>query len=294
MTIPIVINGQTDVGKVRKNNEDAYFIDAEAGVMIVSDGMGGHQAGEVASRIVVEALPRQIASARLSGGLAEPDVAALTLVQSLGILNEMVFEKGREFTDLANMGATVVAGVVVEDSLVIAHLGDSRAYLLRGGGFERLTKDHNMAELLLDAGVISARQFQNHPGQYQLCRFVGMKDCPGADVGILALQAGDRILMCSDGLSSMVDDRTIGQILLDEPDAAAACHGLIALANDAGGQDNITVAIADVPADGDSACRRDRVKLRRAVGQSLRQPAPRKKQQLSDEGEIILEEWHNE
>lgn len=294
MTIPIAINGQTDVGKVRGNNEDAFFIDAKSGVLIVSDGMGGQQAGEVASRIVVEALPRQIATARLSGGLATPDHAAHVLVQSLGILTETVFEQSQEFPELMNMGATVVVGVVIENSLVIAHLGDSRAYLLRNGGFERLTKDHNMAELLLEAGMISTRQFRNHPGQYQLRRFVGMKDCPAADAGILSLQPGDRILMCSDGLSGMVDDRTIGQVLLDEPDAAAACHRLIDMANDAGGQDNITVGIADVSAEGGTADKRDKVAVRRAVGQSLRQPDPPKKQQLSDDGEIILEEWCDE
>ena len=265
--------GQTDQGRARDNNQDALYVDQPSAVLIVSDGMGGQQAGAVASRIVVEALPRQIADGRMMGQLADPDGAAEHLRQAMTTLGELILEKGGEYPQLRGMGATVVAGVVVADSLVLAHLGDSRAYLLRDGALELLTKDHTMADLLLDVGAIKRRHYRRHPGQHQLRRYIGMPDCPPPDVAILSLRPGDRILLCTDGLIGMVDDRTIGQVLLEVADREGACLCLIDLANEAGGLDNVTVVVADVPnGEPSDQARATEVVVRRAVGRSLRQP----------------------
>ena len=240
------------------------------------------------------AVPKQVATGRVSGALESPDSTAELLVQAIGILGEMVFEKGREFPQLVGMGATVAAGVVVGESLVIAHLGDSRAYLLRRGSLERLTDDHTMADLLLEAKAISKKTYRDHPGQHMLRRFVGMQDCPAADIGILDLQSGDRILMCSDGLTGMVDDRTIGQVLLDEPDGQTACQKLVDLANKAGGKDNVTIVISDVPTNNDETKRPKKITVCKAVGNSLRRPSKIQEKTISETDDLMLEECEDE
>lgn len=268
----IRIKGITDVGNVRPNNEDAFFIDEEAGLMIVSDGMGGQQAGEVASRIAIEALPGQVAAARMTGGIGGVDSGAELLVQAIGVLGELMFEKSQEHPTLAGMGATIVACLVVEGSLAIAHLGDSRAYLLRGNSLERLTEDHTVAELLRQAGAITKGKVKNHLARHVLRKYLGMENCPPADAGILKLEPGDRILLCTDGLTGMVDDRGIGQLLLDEPDTQKACERLVELAKEAGGEDNITVVIADFDNASRNGKRQAKVIVKSKTGRSLLQP----------------------
>jgi protein phosphatase len=270
INLSIAMVGTTDVGNVRKNNEDAFYIDPARRMMIVSDGMGGHQAGDVASKIVVDAIPKQIEVLKASPIFRDPEYACRILVRSFGVLSSMVYDKGQETAEVRSMGATAIIGLLVENALVLAHLGDSRAYLLRDGTFERLTHDHNLAELLLQAKLITKQQFQRHPGQYQLHKFVGMEDCPPADVGILDLRPGDRFLLCSDGLTSMLDDRTIGTVLLKEEDRMAASQQLVDLANAAGGEDNITVIIADVLGDGYPKKKPQKLIIRQSVGASLR------------------------
>jgi len=262
--------GLSDRGRVREQNEDAFAVDRALGLLVVSDGMGGQRAGQVASRVVVETLPRQIAAASLGGELMDADRAGEVMGQAIAILGELMLEKSRGYAQLYGMGATVVAGWAVAGTLVLGHLGDSRAYLLRHGVLERLTEDHTIAELLLQQGLIDRRRYRDHPGRGQLRRYLGMRDCPAPDVGLLELQPADRILLCSDGLTGMLSDRQIGQTLLEKADRQAACRQLVELANEAGGRDNITVVVADVPAEGPPPQRPARVKVRRKIGQSLR------------------------
>ena len=285
--------GLSDQGRVRDKNEDAFFVDVGLGLMIVSDGMGGQQSGEMASRIVIEALPKHLVAGRVAGTWTTSGEVAELLAQSISIAGEIIYEKSRESEELDGMGATVVVGILVEESFVLGNLGDSRAYLLRGGTLERLTHDHTLAKLLLDLGAISKDTCRDHPTQHMLRRFVGMRNCPPADVGILDLHAGDRILLCSDGLTGMLDDSTIGKVLLYEQDAEVACQQLIDMANQAGGTDNITVTVADLPhGDKEDARREKEVSVRRTVGRSLRRPG--KALEAVDVDETTSLGWMNE
>ncbi len=266
--------GATDRGRSRKNNEDAFHVDTAAGLIIVSDGMGGQQAGEVAARMVVTDLPKHLAAARAEGGLGQPPAAADALRRSIALVGKAVWGRGERHARLSGMGATVVAGLVADGWIAIGHLGDSRAYVLRHGVLERLTNDHTIAELLLAVGAITEGVARDHFGRHALQKFVGLEDCPPADLGLLRLQPADRLLLCTDGLTGMIDDRTMGGVLLDVLDDEAACRRLIDLANAAGGSDNITVVVATVPRDedGKGPPMRQELTVRRTVGESLVPP----------------------
>lgn len=270
----LTAHGATDRGRSRKNNEDALYVDTASGLIIVADGMGGQQAGEVAARMVVTDLPKHLAAGRAEGGQGQPRAAADTLRRSIALAGKAVWERSEQHAPLSGMGATVVAGLVADGWMAIGHLGDSRAYLLRHGVLERLTNDHTIAELLLAVGAITERVARDHFGRHALQKFVGLEDCPPADVGLLRLEPGDRLLLCTDGLTGMIDERTMGGVLLDTPDDETACRHLIDLANDAGGSDNITAVVATVPRDDDGKgpAPREELTVRRTVGESLVPP----------------------
>ena len=191
----------------------------------------------------------------------------------------MLLVKTRDHPEVKGLGATVVAGLYAGGGvLALAHLGDSRAYLMRGGYLERLTSDHTVAEMLLQTGHIRRRQLRLHPSRHVLTRHVGKEDCPSADAIQLSLEPGDRILFCTDGLTGMLGDRTIGTILWETEEREVACQLLIDRANEAGGRDNITVIIVDV-GEPQLLHRRRRVVVRRAVGRPLVMPQYSPKQE---------------
>lgn len=262
--------GASDRGCLRESNEDAFFVAPASNVMVISDGMGGQQSGEVASQIVVETLAQQLTNHNLEALECRPESVAELLLRFIREVSNLVLQKGQEHLQLHGMGATVVVGYVVEQFLVLAHLGDSRAYLLRGSQLERLTSDHTVAELLLELGAINSRQFQKHPARHQLRKFAGMSADLTPDVGILELRSGDRLLFCTDGLTCMVSEQSIGQTLYDAQTPEDACCRLIRLANEAGGKDNITVVIAEVSNDGVAIDRPfKKVRVVGSVGKSL-------------------------
>ena len=267
--------GMSDVGNVRETNEDAFSVLEQQGLFIVSDGMGGARAGALASTMIVKALPVQISEERLThkvGRGIEAQVAVANgLVRSIGLVNEMVLNKTREHPQVKGLGATVVAGLYLgKGTLFLANLGDSRAYLVRRGALERLTKDHTVAEMLLQAGRINQRKLRRHPARHLLTRHIGMENCPAADTGLLPLHPDDRILLCTDGLTGMLKDREIGNILWETTDRQAACRLLIDRAKEAGGRDNVTAVILDVEEpQGRRGHRRRKVVVRRAIGRSL-------------------------
>ncbi|MGH3976345.1 MAG: PP2C family protein-serine/threonine phosphatase [Pseudonocardiaceae bacterium] len=235
--------GLSDRGRVRERNEDRWSVDGDLGLFVVSDGMGGRPAGEVASEVVVATLPTLVAT---HFGAA-PDLAAPDATQRLGtVLTELstgLREGSQDMPQLAGMGATAVVALVNQATALIAHIGDSRAYLWRARSLNRLTRDHSLAQALADAGAITEQQAAGHPGRGQLTRHIGMAGQAWPDTRRVILDATDRLLLCSDGLTSMLDDSRIQEILNGCPDPHHACRTLIEAANDAGGTDNITVLV---------------------------------------------------
>ncbi len=235
--------GLSDRGRVRERNEDRWSAHANLGLFIVSDGMGGRPAGEVASEVVVAALPTLVAHHFGT----DPDLDAPGAPQRLcTVLTELstdLRERSQDTPRLAGMGATAVVALINQATALIAHVGDSRAYLLSARGLHRLTRDHSLAQALIDAGAITDQQAAGHPARGQLTRHMGMVGEASPDARRVALQPDDKLLLCSDGLTGMLDDTRIQAILDRSPDLEHACRTLVEAANDAGGTDNITVLV---------------------------------------------------
>jgi protein phosphatase len=233
----------TDVGLARSGNEDSYLCGRT--VFAVADGLGGHQGGEVASAMAVEPL------AALDGrAFADARQAAEALTAAIAEANRAILERAREDRTLWGMGTTVTAAAVAADRLLqLAHVGDSRAYLLRDGSLEQLTTDHTVVAELVRRGRLTPAQAAIHPERSILTRAVGLDPRIPVDTpDPLELQDGGQVLLCSDGLTEAVDDDQIAQVLSAEPDGNAACQALIEAANAAGGPDNITALVLEVDA----------------------------------------------
>jgi serine/threonine protein phosphatase PrpC len=231
--------GLTHAGKVRQNNEDALLVGEgeDETLFVVADGIGGFEAGEVASSLAVEVLKD-----------LQPDESFETAV---GEANRRIVAAGRGDEKLSGMGTTVVAirfgGTQGEPVAEVAHVGDSRAYLMRGGNMNPITEDHSLVAELVRSGDLTRDQAAEHPQKNLITRALGADEEVDVDTAILPIEAGDRILLCSDGLSDMVSETGISEILADSPDdPERAARGLLTAALDAGGNDNITVVVVDV------------------------------------------------
>jgi protein phosphatase len=211
---------------------------------VVADGVGSTRQGGVAAQLVVEQLPSYVAR-HLAGADLHDGQAAARLAGAVAQLSDDLYARSRTDSNLADADTTVVAAVITDSRAVIAHLGDSRAYLYRDRQVQRLTSDHTVVQAVMDAGALSAEEAAHHPNRSVLTRHVLMTPPAKPDVGALDLQPGDRILLCSDGLHGVVDDATLAAILADCPDPADACRALTAAANQAGGPDNITAVVVD-------------------------------------------------
>ena len=223
----------TDVGRVRERNEDSYL--AREPLFAVADGMGGHRGGNVASELAIETL----------GSFRVPaQGAAAALVEDIKRANLRVMERGASDRDLRGMGTTVTALVTQDARAHIAHVGDSRAYLLRDE-LQQLTEDHTLVQRMVREGKLTPEEAGHHPQRSVLTRAVGVEDGLDVDELTLDVHSGDRILLCTDGLTSMVENDAIERILKDEPDPQSAAEQLVSLANEAGGEDNITVVVVD-------------------------------------------------
>jgi len=231
----------SDVGRARSGNEDSYFCGRT--VFAVADGLGGHQGGEVASAAAVAPL------AALDGReLATPAEAAEALAAAIQEANSAILDRAAGDPSLWGMGTTMTAAAVTADGhLQLAHVGDSRAYLLRDGALEQLTTDHTVVAELVRRGRLTPELAAIHPERSILTRAVGLDARIPVDTpDPLDLRPGDQCLLCSDGLTEAVPDPTIAELLSTDEDGNAACRSLIDAANEAGGPDNITVVLVRV------------------------------------------------
>jgi serine/threonine protein phosphatase PrpC len=223
---------KTDTGRQRRDNEDNAFV--RAPLFVVADGMGGAQAGEVASKLAVdefhEALPDE--------GSAEE-----RLTNRIRAANRRIYDLSQTEHEHAGMGTTLTAAYVEDDHLAVAHVGDSRAYIFREGELVRLTQDHSLVEELVRQGKLTEEQAAEHPQRSIITRALGIEGDVEVDTWSYPVRAGDVVLLCSDGLTSMIGEEQIVRVLDGETSLDRAADGLIAAANDAGGRDNITVVL---------------------------------------------------
>jgi protein phosphatase len=244
---------RTDTGRQRSANEDSYFV--RGSLFVVADGMGGAQAGEVASKAAAESFDRE-----------QPAMSPERLLETtIEEANRTIHELARKDPGLAGMGTTTTAAILAPEAeeVAIGHVGDSRAYRLRGGKLERLTRDHSLVEEMRRKGQLTDAQAEDHPQRSIITRALGPEPEVQVDVQTVPAQAGDVFLVCSDGLTTMLDDEHIARLLIRASSLDAAVRALVDEANRAGGRDNITVLLfrledaaaapvgedADAPAD---------------------------------------------
>jgi protein phosphatase len=243
--------GASDVGRKRENNEDSFLTDEELGVFIVADGMGGHAGGGTASRLAVETIQAylqqrrrdpefQRAEARL-----EDSPLPHLLREAVEAACMAIFQQALATPDLAGMGTTATALWLQGHQAFVAHVGDSRAYLLRGEGLVQLSDDHSLVNEQLRAGLISPEEARRSRFKNVITRSVGFEEDVLADLMGLELSAGDLFLLCCDGLTNLVEDHEIQRLALHEPIESLPLR-LIGMANDRGGDDNITVIAVKV------------------------------------------------
>ena len=234
------VGARTDVGRVREGNEDSYLV--EPPLFAIADGMGGHIAGEVASDLAVKA----ISNGADKVSLEEPR----TLAQLLNRANAAVYSKAQSDAALRGMGTTCTVLLTGEGRAHIAHVGDSRAYRLRDGEIEQLTDDHTLVGRMVREGQISVEEAQHHPQRNVITNALGLDSSIAVDLREIEAREGDRLLLCSDGLSSMVSDEDIASAANAEQDPQRTAEALVELALEAGGEDNITVLVIDLNSEG--------------------------------------------
>lgn len=241
----------TDVGRKRKGNEDNLFVNAEQRLFVVADGMGGHAAGEVASKIAVDSINEFVC---LTGGDQEitwpfglDDSISYDgnrLKTSIRYANRKVLDATREKSEYEGMATTVAAVLVDGEMANLAHVGDSRVYMVRDGSLTLLTSDHSWVNEQIQSGIISAEQARSHPLRNVVTRALGGKPDLAVDIQVQKMEPGDVLLLCSDGLTTMIPDEGIVEIVSEAGgDIEKAAKALVAEANARGGEDNITVLL---------------------------------------------------
>jgi protein phosphatase len=234
--------GDTHVGVVRSGNEDSFLLDCSRGLFIVADGMGGHAAGEVASEMAVEIIARELNGIRVLGDPGKHE----RMRGAIRSANQAIFERTMAEADKRGMGTTTTVMVLFSRRYLIGQVGDSRAYLLRGGVLQQLTKDHSYVQEQVDAGLLTADQARTHPYSNVITRCVGANEDVVPDVYFGALERDDVILLASDGLTGMLEDEQLTRILETEATPEIWVSRMIAEANRRGGLDNITAIVVKV------------------------------------------------
>lgn len=246
--------GLSDIGKKRGRNEDSYLVNDELGLFVVADGMGGHSGGEFASRFAVSTIEEVIQSMNM-----DPEATVISGVNEDGskfgdrlryaieVASQKIYDQAIFEPELKGMGTTVAALLVDGNKACVANVGDSRVYLIRGGVIKQVTEDHSLVSEQMRAGILSANDAKTHKLKNIITRSVGYQEEVNADLFYLDLQSGDSLVMCTDGLTNLLDDTFIHEaVKANGNDLEAACRHLVGSANAKGGDDNITVLICQV------------------------------------------------
>tara|TARA_B100001123_G_scaffold428402_1_gene545303 strand:+ start:48433 stop:49200 length:768 start_codon:yes stop_codon:yes gene_type:complete len=244
----------SDPGLCRAQNEDSFCARQELGLYVVADGVGGNVGGDVASQLVVEVITREIQQGIVAGTFkAEPNISEVPkqinrkrLSSSVAAANKKIFDHTSSTPVLRGMATTVAAVLVEGLSMVVAHVGDSRVYLHRNGHLRRLTDDHSWVAEQMRAGVLSEKEAQDHPLRNVVTRVLSGENSVNVQVSDFDLLEGDRVLLCSDGLSSVLSDPIISTVLSEKKERQYLCDELVRRVNNSGGPDNVTIVIFDV------------------------------------------------
>jgi protein phosphatase len=244
----------SDMGRVRKNNEDSFLADPVLGIFAVADGMGGHASGEVASRLAIESLRESIARAgkEKEAPLSEDSTAVLSspanlMVNGIRLANQKIYKAAQENREYQGMGTTLVAVYFSTSPPMVAHVGDSRLYHLQGRTIQQVTEDHSWVWEQYKQGLIAKEALSSSPHKNIVTRALGIQPTVDVDIQELEVQQGDFLLLCSDGLSDLVrDEEMLGVVSQNSGDLNGDCNNLIRLANFRGGKDNITLLLIQI------------------------------------------------
>jgi serine/threonine protein phosphatase PrpC len=233
----------TDVGKNRVTNQDYVYCKSDAvgnlpNIFIVADGMGGHKAGDIASVTAVDAVLKSIEQSQ------KTDVISI-MEEAVREANKTLYEKSKSNEEWAGMGTTLVLATVVDSTIFVANIGDSRLYLI-DDGIHQITRDHSYVEEMVSIGEIDKSEARTHSKKNIITRAIGVEEETHADFFEVQFKKGDKLLMCSDGLTNMIEDNDILSVIAGNNDIESMVHKLIDLANDSGGKDNIAVLIAEL------------------------------------------------
>jgi protein phosphatase len=246
------IVGITDTGRMRAENEDAIGVHPQAGLAVLADGMGGHAAGEVASRMAIDMITRHFAETflrdlerRKTGHLSDAALEVNAVYDAVALANSAIHEMARTRPECAGMGSTLVVAIFYEDKVCVGHVGDSRLYRYRDGELVQLTEDHSVVQELVSRGLLTLEEAHATVGKNLVTRALGVEPTVEPDVDEKTSEEADIYLLCSDGLNDMLTDDDIGRILAEHgADLETAAKQLVASANERGGADNISVILA--------------------------------------------------
>lgn len=228
--------GITHIGLQRKRNEDAYLIDPNRNLLMVCDGMGGHRGGDVASRMAVEVIDQQFKYEQFAD---VPDSLHKAIMQA----NKKIWQFGQKNEEVREMGTTITAAVIEQDQIVVAHVGDSSLYIIRQQEIIKFTDDHTLAEQMLLDGLIKKEEIRSNAFNHILTRALGIESQVHIDIKKGTVKDGDWVLLCTDGLSNLVEMQEIPSLLSKQHEPQRAAQDLINLALNRGGHDNITVVL---------------------------------------------------
>lgn len=237
------VGAATDIGRKRSQNQDSISSQIELGLFVVADGMGGHRGGETASQMAVQAIPEIVATAQTNPNW-EPRAV---ITQAIKKANDDIYSRSQADPTLQGMGTTSVALLFKDNTLTIGHVGDSRAYFIREGGIWQITRDHSLVQEKLRAGIISRDEVKTDRMKNVITRSVGFESIVNVEIYEMEIRAGDKFLICSDGLSGLIDDNKILELVSKNADNPQhSVQELIAAANANGGDDNISTIVVEV------------------------------------------------
>lgn len=241
--------GMTDVGRVRRDNQDSYAfrqLTDDTAVLVVCDGMGGAQSGSVASAVAVESFSAAVEELCAGGMPRESEGRELILIRAANAANRRVYDMAQQNIECQGMGTTLVGALLLPGEAYIANVGDSRCYLLRDGGARQLTTDHSYVQVLVNRGEITPEEARRHPRRNVITRAVGVDSEVGCDLLRLDTRPGDRLLLCSDGLTNVLDDAELAALSAAEADPERCARALLEMTLERGAPDNVTVVLAEI------------------------------------------------